>query len=223
MIKSQAISPMSRQASRRRWLTMASILATMPILLACSIDLPGGPGPNLYTLTPKNTFRADLPFVDAQLLVEQPIAASGLNTGRIVLKPDPFEIQYFASVAWADRAPNLVQTLLIESFENSKRIISVGRETTGLRADYVLKNELREFQAEYFDRSTSAAPDVRVRISATLIKMPERAIVNRFEKESVVTASGGRFKDVITAFDDAMGKVLSSIVEQTLIEMAGES
>ena len=69
-------------------------------------------------------------------------------------------------------------------------------------------------------RSTNAAPDIRVRISATLIKMPERAIVSRFEEEQVVTADNGRFDSVVQGFDVALGKVLSEIVEQTLVEMA---
>ena len=206
--------------SRRRLMGAVAVSVLMPVLAACSIDLPGGPGPKLYTLTPKSTFDQAMPFVDRQLLVEQPVAASGLNTARIVLKPNPYQLDYFASVAWADRATSMVQTLLVESFENTKKIVSVGRETTGLRADYILKNELREFQAEYFDRSINAAPDIRVRISATLIKMPERAIVSRFEEEQIVTARDGRFDSVVQAFDDALGKVLSEIVEETLVEMA---
>ena len=37
-----------------------------------------------------------------------------------------------------------LQTLIIESFENSGRIVAVGRESVGLRADFTLKTELRE-------------------------------------------------------------------------------
>ena len=158
--------------------------------------------------------------MNAQLLVEEPIAASGLNTARIVLKPNPYQIDYFASVAWADRAPNLVQTLMVESFENSRKIVSVGRETTGLRADFILKNELREFQAEYYDRDTGSAPDINVRISGTLIRMPQRQIVDRFEAEHEMTAASNRFVDVIRAFDEALGKVLSKLVRETMTGMA---
>ncbi|MEM6903300.1 MAG: ABC-type transport auxiliary lipoprotein family protein [Pseudomonadota bacterium] len=196
-------------------------LGAIPLLAGgCSLPLPGGAQPRLYTLSPKSTYDPGLPQVDAQLLVEEPIAASGLNTARIVLRPDPYQIEYFASVAWADRAPNMVQTLLIESFENSQRIVSVGRETTGLRSDFILKNELREFQAEYFGRSVQSPPDVRVRISSTIIKMPQRLIVKRTEAERVVLAEGGTFRDVVRAFDEALGSVLGDVVSDTLRIMA---
>ena len=44
----------------------AAALATL--LSACSLDLGGGPPPDLYTLSPKSTFAADLPKVDWQLV-----------------------------------------------------------------------------------------------------------------------------------------------------------
>ena len=61
------------------------------------------------------------------------------------------QIEYYARSGWADRAPLMVQTLMIESFENSKKIVSVGRESIGLRADFILKTELRELQAVYYN------------------------------------------------------------------------
>jgi ABC-type uncharacterized transport system, auxiliary component len=108
---------------------------------------------------------------------------------------------------------------MIESFENSRKIVSVGRETTGLRADFILKSELREFQAEYYNRDTTNAPDINVRISATLIQMPQRAIIDRFEADYEMTAASNRFGDVIRGFDEALGKVLSRLVRETLIAM----
>jgi cholesterol transport system auxiliary component len=49
-------------------------------------------------------------------------------------------------VTWVDTAPRLVQTLLVESFENSRKIIGVGRQSVNLRTDYALIIDLREFQ-----------------------------------------------------------------------------
>ena len=71
------------------------------------------------------------------------------------------QIEYYARAQWSDRAPQMVQTLMIESFENSQRIIAVGRDVVGLRADFILKSELREFQAEYFNgaRRVRSRPD----------------------------------------------------------------
>src|SRR3546814_3362056 len=43
----------------------------------------------------------------------------------------------------------MLQSLIVQSFDNTGRIVGVGRETAGLGADFVLKTDLRAFQAEY--------------------------------------------------------------------------
>ena len=72
------------------------------------------------------------------------MAPSGLNTNRIALAHSQITLDYYAGATWTDSAPQLVQTLLIESFENTGRIVAVGRKSVGLKPDYVLKLELRE-------------------------------------------------------------------------------
>src|SRR4051812_24090334 len=140
------------------------------VLGACALPGAGEP-PQLYTLTPKSTFETTLPKVDWQLVIERPVASSGLNSQRIALQRSPVTVDYFARANWTDSAPLLVQTLLIESFENTGKIAAVTRETSQLRADYILQTELREFQAEY-DKS-NAPPEVRVRLNGKLIRMPD--------------------------------------------------
>jgi len=108
-----------------------------------------------------------------------------------------------------------VQTLLVESFENTERIISVARQGTDLRADYVLKTELREFQAEYL--SGSAAPIIRVRLNGKLIKLPRRVIIASTTIEKRVPAESAEIGAIIVAFDDALGKVMRPLVEWTLL------
>ena len=64
--------------------------------------------------------------------------------------PEPTRFDYYALANWTDRAPLMVQGLVVESFENSGRIVAVGREAVGLKPDFVLKIEIREFQAEAY-------------------------------------------------------------------------
>ena len=103
---------------------------------------------DLYDLTPKSTYSADLPKVEAQLVVEEPTAASAVDTDRIAVRPNDFQVQYFPRARWVDRAPALVQTMLVESFENTGKVAAVGRQAIGLSADFTLVTDLREFQAE---------------------------------------------------------------------------
>ena len=108
----------------------------------------------------------------------------------------------------------MIQTLMIESFENSNRIVSVGRESVGLRADFVLKSEIREFQSDYLK---PGEPSAHVGINAKLVAMPERIIVGSEKFDSVITAERDRLDDIIAAFDEALGKVLKRLVEWTLL------
>jgi cholesterol transport system auxiliary component len=192
-------------------LAFAACLALL--LPACSLPGTGEPA-QLYTLTPKSTFEPGLPKVDWQLVIERPVASAGLNSQRIALQRSAVTVDYFARANWTDSAPQLVQTLLIESFENTGKIAAVTRESSQLRADYVLQTELREFQAEY--DKTSAPPTVRVRLNGKLIRMPDRTIVGSETVERQVRAEKADMESVVLAFDEALGKVMKRIVEWTL-------
>ncbi len=77
--------------------------------------------------------------MDWQLLVEMRYAPASLNIARIGLMPKPTRFDYYALANWTDRAPLMVQGLVVKFFENSGRIVAVGRETGGLKPDFVLK------------------------------------------------------------------------------------
>lgn len=210
--------------SRRRVLRFGAALPALGVVLpalavgACANLVPGrGPAPDLYRLTPKSTFDEDLPDVTWQMVVPPPLADAGLDTVRIGLQRLPTRVEYYALADWVDRAPFMVQTLIIESFENSGRIIGVGREASGLNVNFSLTTELREFQAFYYD---SSLPRVRVGLNAKLIMLPERIIVANQSFESIVQAERDELQLIVEAFDEALGKVLRDLVGWTL--RAGE-
>jgi cholesterol transport system auxiliary component len=193
-------------------LSLAGALAGA--LGACEGMVPGrGPLPDLYRLTPKSTFAADLPTVEWQLLLESPLTNASIDTTRIGLQRSSTSVEYYARASWSDRAPQMIQTLMIESFENSERIIAVGRDSVALRADYILKTDLREFQAEYMGGPN---PRVHVTMIARLVKMPRRAIIGADKFEAVIEARADTMAGIIAAFDLALGKVLKRLVEWTL-------
>lgn len=201
-------------------------MALVCFMTGC-VELPGSKTkpPRLYVLTPKSTFSKDLPKVGWQLLVGTPLAPAGLSTARIAMQDSPYELRYFQDANWTDFAPQMVQALIIESFENSNRIISVGREQIGMRSDFQLKAELREFQAEYDrqmppDTTTlgpkEAPPWAHVRINVKLVKMPQREIVATRTFERRLRAKANTMADIIEAFDNALGKVLKLMVGWTI-------
>jgi len=187
-------------------------------LSACALpDFGSGPPPDLYVLTPKSTFADDVPAVDWQLVVEEPSTAKGIDTDRIAIAPTTLEVKYLSGSRWADRAPRMVQQLLIQSFENSKKIVSVGRQSMGLRSDFVLKTELREFQAE---KTAEGGTTVRVRLNLKLVRPAIGQIVASQSFESVKPAASENVPDIVASFDDAIGAVMKRAVTWTL--KAGE-
>jgi cholesterol transport system auxiliary component len=178
--------------------------------------LPGqGVPAQLYTLTPKSSFAPDLPSVAWQLVVEQPVAAAGLNTSRVALQRTPVSLDYFARANWSDAAPAMLQTLLVESFENTGRIVAVARESVRLRPDYLLQTDLREFAAEYFP-DAARPPLVRVRMTAKLVRVGDRSIIAATSAERTERAAADDMGAIMIAFDEAAGGVMRRVVEWTL-------
>lgn len=205
----------AKDPSRRAVLGSALMLPVGLAAAACDLPVPGqGPPPSLYRLTPKSTFGPDLPAVSWQLVLEVPVAEAGLSTTRVALQKTPTQLEYYARSGWSDRAPSMVQTLMIESFENSGSIVAVGRESVGLRADFILKSELREFQAEYF---RGPKPEVHVTINAKLVQMPRRVIIGSQSFGALAIAERDTMEEIIQAFDDSLGTVLKDLVEWTLL------
>ena len=217
---------MTARYSEKKKYFCGLVLLVMFMCTGCSIPLPGqGAPPRLYVLTPKSTFPDDVPSVNWQLLVDTPVSPAGLSTARIAMNDSPIELRYFDRANWTDFAPKMVQTLMIESFENSGKIIGVGREQIGLRSDFLLKTDLREFQAEYSDALPQgikvmdqgvSPPVARVRINVKLVRMPRREIVATKTFERRVRAKDNTMKEIIGSFDQALGKALKAIVSWTL-------
>ena len=75
-----------------------------------------------------------------QLLVDEPDAPDQVSGPRIVYAPGDGSYGVYAGVRWTDRAPELLQSLLVRGFEDSTRIVGVGRTSSsvaGLRVSKV--------------------------------------------------------------------------------------
>ncbi len=201
--------------ARRTVLTRGLAVAGLAGMTAACSRLPiGKPPPQMYTLTPKSTYPEDLPQAPWQLAIERPGAPAGLSSARIAVAREPLTLDYYAGVAWVDDAPNMVQRLLIESFENSGRIVGVGRDGVSFRSDYTLKVELREFQAEYFDGAE--IPTINTRINVKMVQMPQRIIIASQGFETKRRAPSNKMADIVQTFDAALGIVLRDVVVWTL-------
>jgi cholesterol transport system auxiliary component len=209
------------KTGRRGALMTTAAIALLAVLPGCNV-LPHVNEPiSLYTLTPKTTYPEGMAQVPWQLVVETPVSPTSLDTARIALQRTPLTFEYYADAAWTDNAPQMVQTLLIESFESTGRIVGVGRESVGLRPDYVLMTDLREFEAIY--DGDNPVPTIWVRMNANFVKLPERRIIASDTFSEKLPAAGSKLTDVVAAFDEALGHVLKKIVLFTLAAPAQQS
>ena len=113
---------------------LAVCAAAAASLAGCALLNAADPQ-DLYTVTPKSTFDPDLPSVYWQLAVEAPAAAANLNTGRIAIAMTPTSSDYYAKAAWTDRAPLMVQTRIVDSFENTNLALAT-RNNPKLRSPW---------------------------------------------------------------------------------------
>ena len=168
---------------------------------------------DLYTVTPKSTFDPDLPAVYWQLAVEAPAAAANLNTGRIAIALTPTSTDYYANAAWTDRAPLMVQTRIVDSFENTQqdrrgvpRIDRASRQLRAatrpaqLRGALLLRQAADRAGAHHRQARAYARPaDHRRRLVRALRAGARRQIPK-----------------VVEAFDQALGSVIKRLVAWTL-------
>jgi cholesterol transport system auxiliary component len=198
-----------------RVVTLAACLAVGAC--AAALELARPDPPRLYALTPKSSFAADLPTVDARISVEVPTATAGLNTARIALRPTTTTLEYYADARWIDVVPVMVQNLLLESLDNAARLDVLGREVIGIPADYALLTHVREFQAEYVGE---APPRVQVRLQARLVRLPRRTSIAATSEAFTVIAEDRSLLAIVAAFDEGLGKALRGVVEWTIREVA---
>ena len=175
---------------------------------------------DLYLLTPKSTFDPSLPRLRQQIVVAEPTATAAVSTDRIAVQPSPFEVEYLPRARWVDRAPLIIQALLIESYENSGRVDAVGRSAIGLSADYIIVTDVREFQARVPDGAPENSPlqaQVRLNIKIVYTELDRIIASNSFER--TVTTASDDTKDVVAAFDQALGSTMRNAVEWSIRKM----
>jgi len=187
----------------------ARILLTA-LLLACTSCgdiLPHPPPPPaLYRLTPLPGSASTGPALAIQLVADAPTAPAALDTARIALTTSTYSFDYFANAAWTDRAPAMLQTLIVETLENDARIRVVARSSLELRADAVLQSDMRDFEAEY---RGEGPPTVRVRFDCRLVRLPERNVIAVRQFEGSARAGANQTAAIVAGFDEALHAALA--------------
>ena len=192
---------------------LLALAATLALLAGCGNVIGPGKPLQLYTLDPQAPATSG-PVVAASLSIATPEAEASLDTNRIALNRTSETMDYFADASWPDHLPLLLQSRLVESFEKDGRAASVARDTAGIQADYLLKSEIRSFQARY--AAADAPPDVQLRIDVALVQVSTGKVVLRKEMSRLQRADQNALPAIIQAFNGATTAILRDIVDWTV-------
>jgi cholesterol transport system auxiliary component len=121
------------------------------------------------------------------------------------------EAAYIKGSRWVTPANILFDQAVTRSFDNAggpARLIGRGEVA---RADYVLKLDVRSFEARY-EHGAGGAPTVVVVLHADLDRISDRAVAGGHTFEARVEASDNRVSAIARAFDQAVTKVLGDLV-----------
>jgi uncharacterized lipoprotein YmbA len=110
-------------------------------------------------------------FSGGQLAIAEPVSIQALEAERIIVKDPSGAVSFLGGGQWADRLPRLVQTRLVQTFENSG-VRAVARSGDRIVADYQITTDIRAFQVD------AATREAVVEISARLIQDRTGRIVN---------------------------------------------
>lgn len=141
-----------------------------------------------------------------QVVVAEPVALQALESDRIVVRSQEGTISFVGGVQWADRLPRLLQSRMVQAFENNGR--AVGRSGNGVAADVVLQSDIRFF-------GVSAGEGALVELSAKLVDGENGRILSARVFRASTPLAGVSGPAAAAGLDQAMQRVLGEIVRWT--------
>ncbi|MCV9960600.1 ABC-type transport auxiliary lipoprotein family protein [Pararhizobium sp. BT-229] len=146
-----------------------------------------------------------------QILVPEPTALKALDSEQIVIRLSGAEIQYLAKSQWSDRLPKMVQSKLVQAFENTGKIGGVGKPGEGLAIDYQVVTEIRSFEV-----STEGADTAVVEIFAKILNDRTGTVGAQKAFRATFPVRGSGNPAFVAALDGAFAEVSADLVAWTL-------
>ncbi len=141
-----------------------------------------------------------------QISVNEPSALQSLSTQQILVKDATGAISFLGAGQWSDNLPRLIQTRLINTFENASQLRAVTRPSSGAVADVQLISELRSFEI------TTPANEALVEMSVKIVNDSTGRIVNARIFRARVPAASVDAANAARALDQALSVVMIDIV-----------
>jgi len=186
----------------------------MVLLAGCSIlGTKPKDAATVYAPDPRVQAEPAWPTVRWQLALGRPQAARNIDSLRIAVRPTPNELQVYKGAQWAKPPGEMLEDALLRALEDSGRIPAVGRQGSGIGADYRLLLDLRRFESDY---TGSATPAATIEVSAKLLHVKSQQVVASRTFLQAQPAAGTAVPEVIAAFEQALATISRDLAGWTL-------
>jgi cholesterol transport system auxiliary component len=118
---------------------------------------------------------------------------------------------YIKDARWVTSSVALFDSAVQRTFDADPGPARLVDRAEIARIDYVLKLDVRTFEARY-DRGQAVAPTIVVEVHAALDRTHDRTVVGDQSFKASVTASENRVGAIAEAFDQAVARVLGEVV-----------
>ena len=142
------------------------------------------------------------------------LAATGFDraaAGDRILTVTGTQAAFIKDARWVTSSVGLFDSALQRAFDADQGPARLVDRAEVAKIDYVLKLDVRTFEARY-DNGRDAAPTIVVDVHAALSRTHDRIVVGDRSFRASVVASDNRVGAIAEAFDQAVAKVLGELV-----------
>ena len=149
-----------------------------------------------------------------QIRIEKPDSSEFLDSTRIAVRRGNNTMQVFEAARWTDSVPDMLQSHLSQSFNDSGKITATTGLDTNTASDALLLLDIRQFEAVYADDDKSASATISIQANVQSLRN-NRIIASKHFKVAI-PARDKKIPQVMEAFDTALQQVSQEILAWTL-------
>jgi cholesterol transport system auxiliary component len=142
------------------------------------------------------------------------LAATGFDRAAAsdrILTVTGTQAAYIKGARWVTSSVALFDSALQRAFDADQGAARLVDRAGIAQTDYVLKLDVRTFEARY-DHGQAAAPTIVVEVHAALDRTQDRIVAGDRSFKAAVTAGDNRMGAIAVAFDQAVARVLGQLV-----------
>lgn len=182
-------------------------------LSGCAL-LDPGPPPAQVIMPIQQKVARESNRMPASILVDHPIADGAAGSDRILALLNGYEVRALDRAKWVSPVPWMVQRLIIDALEASRRLESVGWEESVSDATIKLQTDIRRFFLRY--DAVDKPPVADLTIIFSLVDMQTSRTFGRTVVSVEQQCQGNSVAEFVAAYTLGMTKVLNQSSEWVL-------